>query len=711
MKKLFTATLPAIAVFLLSTLAASGQWTEIPTPSGPYISGDMEVLNGKVYTSHHSDFKLKCLRTDDYIHWSLLADLPVNSEYGLSQVIVSDQQLYLFSHSRSQQTASAWTSDDEGQNWQSLHLPSPKPYFFIPFDDALVTASKYTVQHSADNGLHWEQVLTLSDSIWDIKRLDDQTVLLITVSNLYRSADQGLTWEALSSPFDASGMDYPYIYLYSTQPGVFAELDNDHVSTLYRSYDNGTSWTQVSIPYELYDTKVRDLHTVGNKLWGIFSGGAAASDDGGETWEYRLAPHGTSQFSSYGDTLFAGCSYGFFKSYDQGQSWLSGNLHDQELGIGELSVSITAMHSHQGKLYLSSDRGLFSTINDGIEWRLHTNHGPFSHFFQQGDTLAFLGRGLRRSFDGGNSWHHIINEDFLNPLFGNYNFARVNEHLFSLAWFDDFVYRSADFGATWEAFPTPSLSTEHIAGSRHALYVNGWGGVYTSVNLGQNFQLINSGLGNSPRVDGVWNTGDHVFLSANYQLWKRDGDQWLPASVGLYNETGDIPYIFNIVGDTDNALLAGKNHALQPELYLSRNGGAFWEGNLAEGLPLFNIHSDFSAILHNNVIYAAGSPSSVFDHHIWKRSVSVTAKEPIKPAAFNLFPNPAQDITWLTLDDVTSIQGRILLHDFTGRLVGQYESTGESIVKIPLHSLSPGMYSVSLLAANGRIIQAKLVVF
>lgn len=711
MKKNFTNTFPAIAAFLLCSLSAIAQWTEIPIPIGASMPGGMKLLNGNVYTSYYSGFRVKCIRTSDYIHWSQLAELPATSSFGTSRIIPDGQHLYLFAFNRTQQTASAWKSTNEGQNWQLVNLPSPRPSLFTPVGDVLLAASDLAVQRIVNGSATWNITLTTPQRIWDMKRLDEQTILLATAQYVYRSMDKGLNWDSIPAPYNAVGITPPGLTIFPTQAGVFIRLNDGNNTFLFRSYDNGTSWTSIPFPGSNSGNSVADLLAIDGLLWGVFSGNIATSDDGGDTWEFRLTPIGIQQLAHQGDTLFAGGSYGFFKSYDMGATWFSGNVGWQEaLGAPVISPYWEEyIHLYQNELYLSTRNGFFTTSNDGTEWQFHNTHGPFTHLFQQRDTLAFLGEGTFRSINGGTTWDFFF--DTIPPFFiGDTQFSKVNSHLFASSSILSSFYRSADFGATWEAFAEPSFLSRYIAGAGNTLYVSAYNSILISSNLGQSFQSFNNGLGNNPRAGGIWGVGDQIYLHANDQIWTRNGNQWQPASVGLFDGTGNVPEVSEINGDGGYAMLVGKNQdSFQPALYTSYNGGAFWEGNWADGLP--DIQYGFHAKLHNGTIFVIGIPSDGIDPRIWKRSIPVATKEPIEETPFKLFPNPARDIAWLTLDGVTGIQGPILLHDFTGRLVRQYESKGESVMEISLHQLPPGMYSISMLIANGRVIQCKLMVF
>jgi len=285
-----------LTLFALSLLSPTfAQWSEIPSPYGAYIYDDMEVYEGKVYTTFYGNSRIKCVGTADYLNWLLVADLPASSSFGTSHVIADGNRLYLFGRNQNLQTANAWFSSDGGENWATINLPAPAPHLLAPAGDVLFCASGFAVKRSTDDGANWNTVLMVPEKVWDLKKIDDQTMMVTTVHHIYRSIDQGLNWETLPAPYNAEGNNYPWLTIFPTETAIFVELDSADISTLFRTLDGGGSWDLVQVPSPYDNSNVSDLLSAGNTLWGAFNGGIASSEDTGDTWEFHLTPDGSNQ--------------------------------------------------------------------------------------------------------------------------------------------------------------------------------------------------------------------------------------------------------------------------------------------------------------------------------------------------------------------------------------------------------------------------------
>ncbi len=701
----------AFAVVLLCLFApmpAFSQWTEIPIPFGPPMAGLMTTYQGKIFTTVYNYDRVKCFRTDDYKRWSLAADFPGSHNFGKAGLEVDGNKLYLISSNATQLSADAWSSDDGGQSWQELNLPNSAPLFMIPRNDVLLCASVYNVQRSTDGGAHWSGALWLNDRIRDMKLLQDQTVLLITDRYIYRSTDHGLTWDYSPAPYNVANGIIPIVTIFPTEHGVFLKVQIGSQVSLYRSMDNGANWSSASFPAFSGSPTVNDLRSIGGSLWGVFSNRIAYSEDDGDTWEWVVTPHSTDQICNLGDTIFAGGHLGFYKSYDRGHTWLTGNA-----GWADAGATFNAylweekLYASGNKIFLSTNEGLFSNSNDGDEWLMENINGRMSYLYQQGDTLVFLGKGSLRSFDGGDSWAYSP-ASTVSPWLPTdfYDYTRINNRIFT----NGTIHYSDDLGVTWHRITALYVSpTEPVAGVGNALYAVRSGDIFVSYNLGQIFHLFHNGLGNNFNARDLWGVGNNVFVLTNDQLWRRDGAQWSPASAGLFDGTGNIPLIYDINGDSANALIVGKlQNSSQPLLFLSHDGGVSWGDNLAEGLP--DMSYEFRALLHSEAIYVIGHPEGVLRWSIWKRSGAVATTEPAEVAALHLFPNPAATSVWLRCDQIAAVGGRIVIHDFTGRAVWSRITTEEPLVEIPVNGWLPGVYSVSYMAPNGKSAVGKLII-
>lgn len=339
---------------------------------------------------------------------------------------------------------------------------------------------------------------------------------------------------------------------------------------------------------------------------------------------------------------------------------------------------------------------------------MHSKRNGFRHYVYSGDTIMFLQPGALRSLDGADTWDYLP-ATTTSPLSGFYDFACSSHALFAASWTDTHLRRSIDFGETWQPLSLGISFFEYMAVAGNFLYVADGDGIAVSNNHGQSFQGFSTGLANPNDIDGLWEGNRVIFTKSEGQLWRRKGNQWRPASIGLFNETGNLPFIADINGKEGSILLVSEADA-HPLFYLSQDDGDSWEGNWEAGLPAIDTDEPFQGLLHNGVIYALGLPQGEFRNRLWKRSLPVPAQEAVSEQNFHLFPNPAKEVVTIDFIAQTVFRGTVILHDFSGHRVWQQEFTGTSQVQIPVKDLPAGIYSASVYSENGKITQAKLVV-
>lgn len=695
------------------------QWTELPIPMGAYIGRDLTLHKDALFTTFYgSDYKIQLAKTTDKLHWELAATLPASANSGSARTISDGNFLYVTGKNVQASTFDAFVSNDDGANWTQLSWPNQtKTDLFEAWGSTLLAVNDSVLLRKSNSGGGWQSVFQTQGKVYDLKRIGDQAWLMTTETKIYRSTDDGLTWEMYAAPFNATGLNYPRLSIFPTEIGAFVEFDNDTVSTIYRSINLGASWNLFNPPSNEVYFNVRDMMYSNGKLY-LSGSGLWSTTDEGLNWESIATPD-CLPIENDGSTLFLGGSNGLFKSQDGGKHWWSGNLGwESVLGTVVAPFFIPQIiEYHKGKLYIFSDDEYYVSEDEGQNWLYSQgkSFNPYRKFIAKGDSLLILGRGAERSFDNGNTWEYIPEDtDQDLPLSGGFNFAATRTHVFAATWFGDKFYRSFDWGLNWAPFNLPGdvYFPDNIAGTDNALYLPAYDEIYVSANNGQSFVQANNGLGGSPKIEGLWAAENTPFTQVGNQLFRREGNLWKPATVGLYDNQGNLPFIQDFAGDAGKILLSGSRQTTSKYLlYISGDHGQSWKGGLEVGLPL--VDYQFIATLNSNTIYATGIKGfSASGLGLWKREFTVGNKEPrdSEKFRFTLSPNPASQLASLVLEKKESAPTyRLRIYDSIGCLQWAGSMQGENL-QIPVDKWPNGVYEVALQDENGEWGIRKLVV-
>ena|SRR4030067_3629030 len=172
--------------------------------------------------------------------------------------------------------------------------------------------------YSNTNGRTWNLLRSFGDRINAIVTVKDSSIILGTLSGLYRSEDNAETWSLVANGIPSNLRIYSLII---NNDGTILAGSNDG---LYLSNDNGLNWS----------------------LSGF-----------NETC-YNFA-------QSYNSSLFAGTQNGVFRSDNKGKNWLQVGLANERI----ISLAVTNdVHIFAG----TNGRGIFYSHNNGYDW---TNFG------------------------------------------------------------------------------------------------------------------------------------------------------------------------------------------------------------------------------------------------------------------------------------------------------------------------------------------------
>jgi uncharacterized protein (TIGR03437 family) len=258
---------------------------------------------------------------------------------------------------------------------------------------------------------------------------------------------------------------------------------------VYRSADGGISWNRVNA--ESFLTSPTSLIAFDKRRQGtIFIGRSTAlwkTSDSGQTWRVVLRGAITDFAVNPADSNIAfaavgnfngGPDNGIFRSLDGGETWSRLNEGLPEAGtMGRMSIAVSATDANV----------LYALIVRATDYNFH---------------------GLFRSLNGGATWSQIGNlpsdmftEDGVGQGFSNL-LIRTDPRTPGVVFAGGTkLWRSADFGASWEDVSTPARLPEDPHDlvfdpiDPTTLYVLGDSGVYRSSDSGRTFTSLNQTLG------------------------------------------------------------------------------------------------------------------------------------------------------------------------------------------------------------------------
>ncbi|MGB1031874.1 MAG: WD40/YVTN/BNR-like repeat-containing protein, partial [Flavobacteriales bacterium] len=244
---------------------------------------------------------------------------------------------------------------------------------------------------STDDGLTWELITVDPEENTDPICFAEHNGVIVMGTNdadrVYRSTDNGLTWETANTGMPTIfGFPGAVPQFASVFNGVFYMAGTNHVR---RSLDLGLTWDTMDVDGLCYGLGVSDT-----EVWVSINSGIYASSDDGDTWELRTSPvyaglvtADPSGYAQIGDrlvcstTLAAGA--GIFYSDDNGSTWT----------ISETPLSVCRDVEVIGDaVYVTANSGLYKSLDQGVTWAL-AGAGGNARLMSYNDDYLWFGSG------------------------------------------------------------------------------------------------------------------------------------------------------------------------------------------------------------------------------------------------------------------------------------------------------------------------------
>lgn len=471
-------------------------------------------------------------------------------------------------------------------------------------------------------GTTWIRPSLPAGTVMGLGRGDGGLLVAIADRGLFRSSDEGETWQRLG------GWNPRWVWVEGGE-NVFEYIDGaPNPMPLMRSHDMGETWNLVGhLPSLVVDGPLVTVESVrllpdhhGTvRLW--------RSLDGGVSWSGATGPvpKFLDHLTVHGSTVFGISQHQIWRSEDLGQTWVQDGLPEERgqswiRGFARVGSSLFA--GVAGSVFrLDADTGAWTPAMDGLHaTQLTAIAGLGSEFFARsnerllrwdpgsqawtpadqslhavqvavlggiGDELLMgtPGGRIARTFDGGTTWEWIESgEDDPSGFFGLHDGTW-------LAWSSQGILRSENHGSDWSlvhpggphASPRPFVSLQgaiftHALGGE-LLRSNDGGGTWTEIT--DRLPRHGTTWDGRPRyadVSKLFPYRDVLLLaSSTHGLLRSEdgGETFVESSAGLH--LASTPVVPNTFASHGGVLYAGVARSDQPGLWYSLDGGHSWE--------------------------------------------------------------------------------------------------------------------------------------
>lgn len=455
-------------------------------------------------------------------------------------------------------------------------------YQVLTANDVWISLTESGIYRSTDDGLSWQATIALTqpyDNSLVYQMASNTLWLLSDDAGVKRSSDDGQTWQAQPG-FDFAG-SYPEKSL----------ATNDFI--FYRSYSRfyrldpahpGPATQIYQCTIHPSTGNLADLAAHGNDLWLATNDSLLRSSDDGDSWILAYqAPGDIYTFDLHDNVLLLSTAAGMQRSINYGSTWQTVS-----------SISADGFLKWCNGLWFANDNGSFiqCSSDEGLSWQNCSASLPVGASLRDADRkgntfiLAVANYGLARSADNGATWqlrNSGLGTDPWNSGFGiNPQPYAVGDYLNVASYF------SQDEGATWfeTLGPTADGYSYPLGGN-----VVPYNGAYFAVDNTRKLYRSVGDLDHWMVISGPYpGTSSQQLLLSNGHFYRIESDQndgssvvfettdngstWIPTGT-LFTHTG-LAALHNWLFHWSGAL----------GLFRSNDGGANWQ-SIGAGLGVF----------------------------------------------------------------------------------------------------------------------------
>lgn len=312
--------------YFLKSSDAGMHWSRFNTGI-PSAMTSVQCLSQNFFTAAGHDDQLQPViltSSNAGAEWTDLVKKISNpiSVWGIA--VLDDQTVYISGNELNYGDGYIYKTTDGGTNWTQSYLSSSNEMHEIssPYPNMVfaVAQTRYTYENmflkSTDGGQNWSsQVLGTGNSLNWISVPDPQTIYCASEYIIYKSIDNGVTWDTVYQA------QYP---LFSDMQFLTADLGfaiSRPAGDLYKTTDGGESWNQNNIAQ---DYSLCSIYFLSENIGYAFGGyNLYRTIDGGLTWSNIYSSN--SQFLDlvFNDEMngWAVCDFRIYSTTDSGITW------------------------------------------------------------------------------------------------------------------------------------------------------------------------------------------------------------------------------------------------------------------------------------------------------------------------------------------------------------------------------------------------------
>jgi len=275
--------------------------------------------------------------------------------------------------------------------WNNIPQFYSRDIYSIYFDNNNIYAGGDSLFfRSSDNGVTWDSIAITAKfvSINDIIKVDNILYVGTYGEGVYRSFDDGYTWQQMNS-----GLSYASKYInlfYYSNNQLYVATDGGGI--YYMNLNSPVTWQHFNDGLQsLYSYSVNAFTRIKDGF--ITAAGASGfyylRPDNSSEWSEKIIDSlkrpDVNAFVSFNDTIFAATDVGIFRSYDNGYSWDS-------VGILPMPYPVNHLIREKSRIYAcyvsKNDFYIWYSDDKGEKWNFVDHQFAFLyHLYVHGNKL------------------------------------------------------------------------------------------------------------------------------------------------------------------------------------------------------------------------------------------------------------------------------------------------------------------------------------